>query len=845
VQASAQTEPPFARESPRPEGRTDSRPVIPVSRRWWFFVSLAALIALYVGFGIPSLDKPGLYMDAVDPDYLVARMIHPDAPTEFWMLPGNLVAGRWPILAGPYSGSFVAYLLVPFALVLGETLTAIRVAHLCLGLAILIAAFVFLRIATRSQGIAFAVTAVLAVDPAFVLLFRTQAYICIFPAVLAVLGFIAMLRSRSARGYAIAGVLFGLAAYGYFIFFFLMPGLVLFCAADASGGNRRKLLLALLAGVVAGASPYVMGYGLVIGTLGFQGAVDYVHSMVFLLKVNSSQSYLQRLLSVTNWSWLMLTGAWNAITFWGTATVHRSQEIKAALLLAVPVAALPFARGSRDDARMFRLVGFSTVSYLVVATVFGQRLGGHDLTPLLPLLYILTGLGASLIATSPTVRRAARGIAVAAAVTTVLLFAGNATLTHAMTTQLNERSGSGLFSSILSDYPKLAEANNDRTPHIFWKWGSLFQFIYLTDGKIPAYSGGGLNTAMCRFGAAKIVLTGAETVHHPDLDFAKLGARVRATELLRDRYSGFPYEIVTVTPKAHACAPTAATVSAGSGEAPAALQLPDGIATADAAPATGIYRSLPGQCCFLADRATFSVRVPAGTRGLRFALYAPNFARIAPQRVTIVLGGTSVKRTPVLTKGTLTPIDVNLRSPSTAESVVSVAIIPSTSFVPKNLGISPDTRTVSVVLTNVAPIGDGNVPPGSQLPDGIVATAGAVSGIYPGAAGECCFVAAATHFHVRVSPAARTLRFVIYVPDFPAGGQQQLTFSVGGTIVRRSGILRGGSMTAIEAPIPPAERGRSALAVTIVPRFSFVPKELGISPDTRRVSVVLMRVSSF
>jgi len=866
MQAAARTEPSFARRSSA-DGSKDNGPAR-ARNRWWFFGLLAAIIALYVGFGIPSLDKPGLYMDAVDPDYLVARMVHPLAPTEFWMLPGNEVFGRFPVLAGPYSGSFVAYLLVPFYLLLGGTLTALRVAHLCIGLSILIAAFAFLRAATRSLAIAFAVVAVLAVDPAFVLLFRTQAYICIFPTVLAVLGFMAMYRQRRVMGYLAAGTLFGLAAYGYFIFFFLVPGLALFCATDTPRGDRRKLLVALLGGLMIGASPYALGYGLVIGTLGLPGAIEYVRTTLFLLKVDSSQSYLQRLASVTNWTWLMLTGAWNAITFWGTTTAHRGQEIKAALLILIPLAAVPLAFTTRSEARMFRLVGYSTLSYFMVATIFGQRLGGHDLTPLLPLSYILTGLACALIVTSLPLRRVSRGIVAAAVVVGFILFVGNIRLTDAMTTQLGIQSGVGLFSSILSDYPKIAEANNDHTPHIFWQWGSLFQFIYLTDGKIPAYSSGGLKTALCQFGSAKVVLTGAETVHHPDLDFAKLGANVRATQLLHDIYSGFPYEIVTVTPAAHLCsapvalaASTASTTSAPSASGGAAsaqtppqnsdaasttLQLPDGIAAADAAPYTGIYPSLPGRCCFLADRASFSVPLPANTRALRFQVYAPNFPRVAPQRLTFLIDGKSVSRSPVLVKGNLTPIDVAIPKTSVGARVVTVTVVPSTAFVPKDLDISADTRTVSVVLIRVEAIGAANLPAGLQLPDGVISAApNQPIGIYPGPAGECCFLADSAKLAVRVASAAHTLRFVIYVPDSPGAGQQQLTFSVGGRVVRRSALLRKGTLTAIEVPIPPTVKDRSAVPVTIAARVSFIPQQRDESTDTGRVSVVLTGVTSF
>jgi hypothetical protein len=312
--------------------------------------------------------------------------------------------------------------------------------------------------------------------------------------------------------------------------------------------------------------------------------------------------------------------------------------------------------------------------------------------------------------------------------------------------------------------------------------------------------------------------------------------------LLHDAYSGYPYEIVTVTPAAHVCEPTVAE-----GTAPPVvvaqpeLRLPDGIS----APYSGIYPSRPNGCCFLAARASFSIALPPGASGLRFAVYAPKFARLAPQRLTILIDGTTARRSPVLTEGQLTWIDATLPAGSRGRGAVNVAIVPSSSFVPKNLGISTDTRTVSVVLIRVETTGSAGASAGMQLPEGVVpAAADAARGIYPGSAGQCCFLGASAAFLARVAPAAHTLRFVVYTPDF-AGDGQQLTITVAGRVTRRSGILRKGMLTAIEVPLPATSRGRSAVPVVIAPRFSFVPQALGVSTDTRRISVVLLRVTSY
>jgi hypothetical protein len=205
----------------------------------------------------------------------------------------------------------------------------------------------------------------------------------------------------------------------------------------------------------------------------------------FGLHVDSGQSYADRFASVMHWIWRMSTADWDALTFWGIDRDDVGQTVKAALLMLLPIAALPFAFSRVGPARGFRLTTLATVSFALVATFFGQRLGGHDLTPTLPLLYVTAGSAVALIAVQPRLGRLSRVFAGAALACGIVLFGLNAHTAAALTARLAQHSADGLFSSIFSDYPAAALAAGDKTPHIFWQWGSLFQFIYGTEGKIP------------------------------------------------------------------------------------------------------------------------------------------------------------------------------------------------------------------------------------------------------------------------------------------------------------------------------------------------------------------------
>ncbi len=98
----------------------------------------------------------------------------------------------------------------------------------------------------------------LATDPAFILNFRTQFYITALHAALLLVALTLLQGDAPVRCVGLAGLLAGLAVYGYFICAFsaaFMTVVVLCCAL----GRRAKL-----AGLSLGLSLYALGYLLVL-----------------------------------------------------------------------------------------------------------------------------------------------------------------------------------------------------------------------------------------------------------------------------------------------------------------------------------------------------------------------------------------------------------------------------------------------------------------------------------------------------------------------------------------------------------------------------------------------------
>jgi len=626
-------------------------------------------------------------MDAVNPDYLVVHILNPTTPTMAWILPGNLLFGRFPVLTGLYHASYPSYETLPFYLLLGGTIASIRLAHLCIGLMILVAAGALIRQTTRSPILTGAALVALAADPAFLFPFRTQAHITVFPVFFFFLTLYMISRYPTARGYFTAGALLGLSVCGYFIFVFALPGVLLFALRDRASIRHGRHLATLITGFALGMLPYALGYGLLFGALGLQPGIAWIQTALLTLHVDSGQSsYGGRIGSVLEGIWLVCTGEWNWLIFWSTRHVDYGQMAKTVMLVILPLAALRFSHRSGELGRGFALVGLSTLSFVIMATVFGNRLGGQDLVTIVPMLYVLAAVSVSVLLLHFQNRIVTR---VSAAALTIL-FAFNVTATGTILAKLSGQGGSGLYSSIISQYPRTVLARQDKTPHIFWDWGAMMPFIYLTEGTVPVFDNSQLSAVLCQYGKAKLVFLGEDAVH-PKVAFMKLGVKTDAVQMLRDAHSSFPYKVITVSPLHARCAP--APILPG-------FRLPKGVYAHDLTEVEGVYPDLPSRCCFLANHATFGIITPVSARSLTLNVYVPNVSIPDEQRLTIRIDGGAPIETGILKKGTFAAVRIPL--PPSHNPKKHVEILPAYSFVPKDLGMNADDRHLSVILTSVS-----------------------------------------------------------------------------------------------------------------------------------------------
>lgn len=440
---------------------------------------------------------PGLYMDAVNPEYIIPGILNPDgAGNRPWILPGNVLLDRFPVFTGTlYHGSTQLYFALPVLAAFGVDVASLRLAQTLAGGLILLLAARLLRGHASGARAALAATALLllALDPSFVIALRTQAYSCIFPMML-LLGAVLLLRDGRERAqpmprFAAAGLLFGLAVFSYFIFAFFFPALlwlVLRKGGAHGAASRWRGLLVWLIGCAVGCLPTLCGLLLIKDELGSVAALlDWLHLRSSDLKVmGDDTSVAARIASVANDFWHVVDSDWPRRMILRRYDGGPVAAVKAALLIGLPAVALWRSRGTPERFDVLLPLALAT-SFLVCACIFGGRLGGHHYTALMPLLYVAFGSACALLWTQPTTppavsRRYIGGVAVLATAMGI----ANAHALARMHGDLRTTGGVGLYSDAIDRFSAEVSTHDPGATVYLPDWGFVMPFMFLTKASV-------------------------------------------------------------------------------------------------------------------------------------------------------------------------------------------------------------------------------------------------------------------------------------------------------------------------------------------------------------------------
>ncbi|MET0332084.1 MAG: hypothetical protein ABW154_11725 [Dyella sp.] len=429
-----------------------------------------------------QIQLPGLYMDAVNPDFIAAQWLHHHLRNPSAALPSKI----FPLLGNLYHGVQNAYVALPFLAILGFSVTSLRLAQALFGVILLIAFHGITRLLSRSPWLGLAATLGLATELAFSASFRTQFYIVMGGAtwlfVSLRLLYSLPTQSRPGRRILWAGFFSGLAGYGYFVLFFFAPGML--AIVILRKGANRHLTLCWILGFAFGLSPFVFGYiSLALKLHGIGPMLHYVGNLVGQLHPFASGS------ANFYYAWHMVTLALSdagnesmifgepLLGWWGgiKVLVGTLSTLGTLILLAILL-------WRRDPRRYTLLPVLLPVSYLLMATLFGHRLWAHHFCVLVPFVYLLPlclwTVTTQLLSTSTRLRLAVFLILTALCLTINL--AQQVSFQRALAIS----GGYGKSVEALNELGIAARRAGPDVAYVFPEWGFFTSFCILTGNQV-------------------------------------------------------------------------------------------------------------------------------------------------------------------------------------------------------------------------------------------------------------------------------------------------------------------------------------------------------------------------
>ena len=462
---------------------------------------LVAQLIFWIGI-MRYIELPGLFHDAINPDYIVARSLN-DQLTN----PGGPLPTQWfPLLGNLYHGVQNYYVGLPIYWFFGMNIVSARLAQALFGSAIVFLLYVVSVRLTRNRFISFVAAVGLASDIAFLASFRSQFYIILGGEawLFAALSFLP-LSSVSAKqlklSCILAGICCGFAVYGYFVFLFFLPGFLwlILCQRDIDSWKAVKYWIV---GIIIGSLPYVLGYVSLIFKFGrLKLALAWLKDAVFGMGILSAQQTLwEKFNYALSMIHLALSNNGNVAMIFSYSQSYDELvgngfvgNAKLYLFYTALALGVVFAVRSYKSQRVgINSIGPQLVifplSYFFFAMLLGSRLWAHHFSVFVPLFYLLGAIVVNEIYQfiKPCLARVGSAqVEIPIGLVIGLLLFTNFHQQQVFFGHLDKTGGTGKATSALTQLAEEAMTMQGKEVYFFPEWGFFASFNLLTGNRIP------------------------------------------------------------------------------------------------------------------------------------------------------------------------------------------------------------------------------------------------------------------------------------------------------------------------------------------------------------------------
>jgi hypothetical protein len=448
---------------------------------------LSVISLVFLTNTLRNLDDSGIYMDSVNPEYWIARTINPELPNPVWIPP---TVGP-PALLTLYAGTFSYYFEFPIIKILGFSTFSLRFAQGVLGIILLTLVYKIICKATKKPIVGLITTLLLAIEPAFFFSYRTQFQVMLAGLVWLFISLTLMYRKSSSTpnlSLVLAGFFYGFAVYSYFIYLFFLPGLIILMYLEHKKNTSKFIHWSL--GVALGLTPYLYGYiSMFLAVGNVTQTLTLIMGWLQMLQPTTgmNESFASRLEDSFVFSYQAISNIGNQWMLISDSMTPRSTDLKLMviflLVLAMSLVSLTriAKRKLTGDQNYLFVFWILISSYLLLASIFGGRLGSHHFILFVPLVYILLGISIGYLTELLSVQR--RMITVLALCLTLIgplsLMQGNF-----LFERLRVTGGIGLSTNALTNLALDARQDPVKSIYVFPEWGFFMPFAFQTQNLV-------------------------------------------------------------------------------------------------------------------------------------------------------------------------------------------------------------------------------------------------------------------------------------------------------------------------------------------------------------------------
>ncbi|QBP74003.1 hypothetical protein E2K99_02780 [Herbaspirillum huttiense] len=496
-----------------------------VQWKTWLVFLLPLMVFATVGFH--NLALPGLWMDAVNPDYQAVWMLRGKLHIPAWVYPDNisLRGHTLPLLNSLYGGNPSAYAALIFFQLFGYGVLAVRALHCIFAIALLFSmGWCLMRWKVPRFFVALSLT-MLAAEPGFVFAWRTQFYLQLFPLIFLFWGLGFLSKSNEAQiarkwhksPLFYGGMLVGFAAYGYFIY-------TIYAAATFGGicwltrrhPHQPAIVRLVLAGILAGFSPYIYAHFMMLVKMGGHGYVENLRALQATYGVvDTVQGGLaERVGLIVSRVDLLFSGRALDVLIHGKSDVPgTSAMIACAIAFSIAVGGLLMKRLQRHDSAqacdafsdtlLWILLGCFGL-HLAFGLVMGRPLGVQHYIMLVPLSFALLSVLYSKAFTSNVTANARKlGRALLVVGSCSILFI-NFSTARKFSDHLSADGGQGLYSDVVNLAAEEIAKAPEGTVILFPQWGYWMGALVVSGPRYSMYESANLGALEKKLSTARL-----------------------------------------------------------------------------------------------------------------------------------------------------------------------------------------------------------------------------------------------------------------------------------------------------------------------------------------------------